>query len=166
MPNAEKPARKKTGRPPKSPDGQPRITHSMRLRGQIREQLIEAAKKAERSISEEIEHRVEQSFVRDGYVAEAKAARDAARIQAIRDAALQIVHEAGGGVTVNVSLEMLHAKADGIVRSGFVDPADPRNARWQKPGEIPAAPVFEDMKRAVVEALEEAGIARPKTKAA
>ena len=38
----------------------------------------------------------------------------------MRQAGFQIVREAGGNVTVNVSPELLRAEADGVLRSGFV----------------------------------------------
>jgi hypothetical protein len=65
MTNQDKPAQKRVGRPPKSPDGLPSIPTSVRIRGEIRRRLIEAAEQGERPVSEEIERRIERSFVRD-----------------------------------------------------------------------------------------------------
>ena len=54
----------------------------------------------------------------------AKTTHDAAHIRRIRAAGAQIVREAGGKVTVNVSPELLLAEADGILRSGFIASED------------------------------------------
>jgi hypothetical protein len=92
-------------------------------------ELTKAAAVAQRSISEEIEFRLNRDFSDDidrlraetrAYLDIAKAQLDADRIAAIRQAGFQIVREAGGKVTVNVSAELLLAEADGILRSGFV----------------------------------------------
>jgi hypothetical protein len=82
--------------------------------------LAKAAKSKGCSISEEIEFRLTEWAVSKELRFEAKAELDANRIQAMRQAGFQIVREAGGNVTVNVSPELLRAEADGILRSGFV----------------------------------------------
>ena len=61
--NADKaPPKNKGGRPPKYAGEGKRITHTMRFREQTRQKLIEAAQQSSRSVSEEIEHRVDKSF--------------------------------------------------------------------------------------------------------
>ncbi len=75
-------------------------------------------------------------------------------IAAIRDAGFQLVREAGGGITVNVSPDMLHAEADGRLRSGFMA-GDERDSTLEAV-----------VRRVVGEALAEAGIATPRRKAA
>src|SRR4051794_30647606 len=62
--NAAAPAapKNKGGRPPKYAGEGKRITHTMRFREKTRLNLIKAAERSGRSMSEEIEHRVERSF--------------------------------------------------------------------------------------------------------
>lgn len=67
MPTGQKSGeRKKTGRPAKYPGAGARITHSLRIKEQTREKLIEAASASGRSISEEMEYRIDRSFEDDG----------------------------------------------------------------------------------------------------
>lgn len=54
--------RKKGGRPRLYPGTEKRPTLTFRVRGRMHEQLSKAAEEAERSLSEEIERRIEQSF--------------------------------------------------------------------------------------------------------
>jgi hypothetical protein len=117
----------KMGRPAKAGGERRTDMITFRVRGSLGDRLRKTAAKSERSLSDEIEYRLEQSFDWeatkggiDKMLAEARAAHDAANIQAIRKAGFQIVREAGGKVTVNVSPELLLAEADGIRRSGFV----------------------------------------------
>jgi hypothetical protein len=116
----------KRGRPRRYAPGK-RPTLTFRVQEAMHRDLAKAAKSKGYSLSEEIEARLSQWADVPRLLAEAKAARDAAkaavdtaRIQAIRQAGLQIVRDAGGKVTVNVSPELLAAEADGILRSGFV----------------------------------------------
>jgi hypothetical protein len=95
----------------------------------LHDDLAAAAKDTGRSISEEIERRLndwkslqESKEDIEKLYAASKAQLDANRIAAIRQAGFQIVRDAGGNVTVNVSPELLLAEADGILRSGFVAP--------------------------------------------
>src|SRR5262249_31991569 len=55
-------AKKRIGRPPKSEEDRKAVNFTFRSRGQMRERLREAATASRRSISEEIEHRLERSF--------------------------------------------------------------------------------------------------------
>lgn len=88
----QSPQRKKGGRPRKhSPDAK-RPTMSFRISSKLHERLIAASVANERSLSEEIEHRMEESFeVKET----AQAVSDVAR-QAIEDAqdayAIQAIH--------------------------------------------------------------------------
>jgi hypothetical protein len=107
--------KRKVGRPRRYAPGK-RPTLTFRVQEPLHRELTKAAKAAKRSISEEIEQRLSEYSARK---AELERALDAARIQAIRQAGFNIVREAGGDVTVNVSPELLLAEADGILRSGF-----------------------------------------------
>lgn len=88
----DEPKRSKGGRPAKYPGEGRRPTLSLRVRGGLYEQLKTAAEASERTISEEMEHRLAISFVNDDT---AKAAAAAAR-QAIDEAqdayAMQAIH--------------------------------------------------------------------------
>src|SRR5262245_44499005 len=54
--------KKRIGRPPKAEKERKAVNFTFRSRGQMRERLQEAATASGRSISEEIEHRLEESF--------------------------------------------------------------------------------------------------------
>jgi hypothetical protein len=124
--------RKKPG-PPARYGRRPTLT--VRLQKKVYDDVKQSAKGV-RSISEEIERRVEAYAAVEAMreqleerladarrlAREAQAAVDAAHIQAIRLAGGQIVREAGGAVTVNVSPELLLAEAAGVLRSGFAAP--------------------------------------------
>jgi hypothetical protein len=107
--------------------------------------LTAAAEKNGRSVSEEVEYRLAQSFIVPDYIERAKAALNANTIQAIRLAGWQIVREGGGKVTVNVSPELLLAEADGILRTGFIAVED-----------LSKSPTEIMVKRAVAEGVAEA----------
>ena len=121
-------ARRKKPGPPAKYGRRPTLT--IRVPMPVYRELRATAAAAGKSISETIEQRLSawselEALRADArrMVAEAKAAVDVARIQAIRQAGFQIVREAGGGaVTVNVSTELLLTKSYGILRSGFVAP--------------------------------------------
>ena len=99
---------------------------------ETKQRLIESAMRNGRSLSEEIEFRINRDF---GWEAtksdievmkrQALAWADASRAQAIRAAGLQILREITGKPTrVIVDLETLLAEADGIMRGlrpGFLD---------------------------------------------
>jgi hypothetical protein len=148
------------GRPPKPPSDRKRNNLTFRARDNLKADLELAAEKAGRSVSEEIEYRLNRDFSweetgRDikRMLAEAAAEVSAAKVQAIRKAGFQIVREHGGergGITVNVSAEMLLKEADGILRSGFVAADD-----------VDKQPIEILVERAVAAALAKAGIGRP-----
>lgn len=116
-----------------TPEGEgKRVPVMTRTTPEMRRYLEEAAAASGRSLGQEVEFRLnrdkswEATKEEIGRLhAEAAAAREAARIQALREAGFRIVREASGGVTVNVSADLLHAEADGIMKSGFIAPAQP-----------------------------------------
>jgi hypothetical protein len=106
MARKEKPKR---GRPRRYAPGR-RPTLTFRVQEAMHRELTKTAKDNQRSISEEIERRLD----------EWGRLRSTELVRAIRQAGFQIVRDAGGNVTVNVSPELLLAEADGILRSGFI----------------------------------------------
>lgn len=62
MPEIEEKPRKRMGRPPKAPEKGRRQNYTFRLSDQTRDQVIEAAADSGRSMSEELEWRIEESF--------------------------------------------------------------------------------------------------------
>lgn len=149
VPNEKRPR----GRPRRYAPGK-RPTVSFRLPETLLQDLTAAADTSGRSTSEEIEKRLTEwvalQQTRDEVEqlrAAGKAQLDANRIQAIRQAGFQIVREAGGNVTVNVSPELLLAEAEGILRSGFVAAED-----------VDKTPTEIMIERAVERALERAGL--------
>jgi Arc-like DNA binding domain len=60
-------ATKRIGRPPKSVQDRKAVNFTFRSRGEMRERLQSAAANSRRSISEEIEYRLDQSFQRDDF---------------------------------------------------------------------------------------------------
>jgi hypothetical protein len=65
---------KRVGRPPKYAGEGKRVTHTMRVRAATREKLKAAAAESGRSMSEEIEYRVEKSFWEEDLVTRLRAA--------------------------------------------------------------------------------------------
>jgi hypothetical protein len=117
---------RRRGRPRRWAPGK-RPTLTFRVQEDMHKELAATAKHAGRSISEEIERRLNEwagwqkaKLDIERMLADAKTEVAARRIQAIRQAGFQIQREAGGNITVNISPEMLFAEADGILRSGFV----------------------------------------------
>ena len=144
--------KRKRGGQPKPPAERKRNNLTFRARDQLKAALETAAAASERSVSEEIEFRLNRDFSWEAgkqrieqMIAETKAQLDASRIQAIRQAGFQIVRDGSGDVTVNVSPELLLAEADGILRSGFV--ADEN---------VDRSPLEIMVKRTVEEAVENA----------
>jgi len=129
----EKAAKRRRGRPRRYAPGK-RPTLTFRVQEAMHKDLAVTAKQRQRSISEEIEARLNEwaawkeareeiERLRGEAKAErseAKAERSAERIAAIRAAGFQIMRDAGGNVTVNISPELLLGEADGILRSGFL----------------------------------------------
>lgn len=87
--------RKQVGRPPKPPEERRRSHFTFRTTDKLREQLRNAAAVSGRSISEEIEQRLEQSF-RDQYIAEV-AANAAMRVYEERQVAKEVTAKTIGG---------------------------------------------------------------------
>ena len=67
---ARKPKKRPVGRPPKADSARKRNILSMRVRDDLRAKLARSAESSQRSVSEEAEFRLEQSF-RDDRVLEA-----------------------------------------------------------------------------------------------
>ena len=143
--------KRKRGRPPKFA-GVKRQNFSFRVTEEMRQRLIEEAKTTGRSLSEEIEFDLTSYYSWkatkrdiDKMLAEAAAARDAARVQAIREAGFQILRDVEGSPSrVIVSVEMLLGEADGIQRSGWGPPGQaeqpaPKQSRPATDDEIKAA---------------------------
>ena len=138
---------------------------TFRARDQLRTALESAAAASGRSVSEEIEFRLNRDFSWEAgklrieeMVAETKAQLDASRIQAIRQAGFQIVREVGGNVTVNVSPELLLAEADGILRHGFVAEENIDKSPTQIMIERVIKREFETVKREFEGTLRDAGL--------
>jgi hypothetical protein len=130
------------------PGGQPkplaqrkRNNLTFRTRDELRERLEKAAAASGRSVSEEIEYRLNRDFGWEAtkgditeMLAQARAQQSAARVHALRAAGLMILRDIEARPTrVIVDLETLLAEADGIARGlrpGFIEekapPAPPR----------------------------------------
>lgn len=123
------------GHTPKRKRGRPRVygtraNFSFRITEETKKRLIDSALKAGRSLSEEVELRINRDFgwedtksnIEKMY-AEAAATRDAAHVAAIRAAGLAILRDIDGRPTrVIVDLQTVLAEADGLargLRSGF-----------------------------------------------
>jgi hypothetical protein len=127
----------------------------VRIPEKLRKRIEREAAKSDRSMNAEMNARLERSFDAEDVIkdarrlyAEASAAKDAARVQAIRQAGFNIVRE-HGNVTVNVSADLLLAEADGISRSGFVAAEN-----------VNRSPTEIAIENAVARALEKAGLTR------
>jgi hypothetical protein len=125
-------AKKKVGRPSKGKLG----TFTFRVRADLREKLEAAAAANARSVSEEIEFRLNRDFGWedakgdiDAIRRRMLAAEDATYVSKMRAAGLQILREFEGKPSrVIVDYDTLIAEADGIARdfrSGWVDPNAP-----------------------------------------
>jgi hypothetical protein len=121
--------KRRRGRPRRYAPGK-RPTLTFRVQEDMHRDLAKTAKAKGYSISEEIEHRLTE-WAQAGNIREqaedmreeaktaliaASTQLDVARIQAIRKAGCQILRDAGGNVTVNVSPELLLAEAEGVLR--------------------------------------------------
>ena len=123
---------------PKRGRGRPRVygkrqNFNFRLTDQIRQRLIDSALQNGRSLSEEVEWRLNRDFGWESTQRDieemsrrAVAWQDAAYVKALRAAGLMILREIEGKPTrAIIDIETLFAEADGIargLRSGFVDP--------------------------------------------
>ena len=107
--------KRRRGRPRRYAPGK-RPTLTFRVQEDMHRDLAKTAKAKGYSISEEIEHRLTEWAQSKNMLEEAKTQLDVLRIQAIRMAGGQIVREAGGNVTVNVSPALLMTEAEGFLR--------------------------------------------------
>jgi hypothetical protein len=131
--NPPKQPKKKRGRPPKFGK---RRNFNFRLSEEARGRLVDSAHKEKRSLSEELEFRVNRDLNWeaaqgdiDQMKARAAAWENAAMINAIRAAGLAILREIDARpVRVIIDLETLLAETDGIargLRGGFIDAKSP-----------------------------------------
>jgi hypothetical protein len=115
-------AKKARGRPAKAPEKGKRQNYTFRLHDETRERLLGAAKAANRTLSEEIEWRVEQSFKWEEAFGEARTIIDKATAAAAETERTREVAERqralGGGffdpaleVSVQRAVERALAKA-------------------------------------------------------
>ena len=149
---------------PKRVRGRPRKfgrrqNFNFRLTDDLRERLIKSAEYWGRSLSEEIEFRINRDFGWeatkddiDHMRARAAAWEEDSRIKAIRAAGLTILREIDGRPTrAVVELERLIATADGIARgllgAGFVDD--------KGPPPLPTRPMTPEEEQRVLEELEQ-----------
>jgi hypothetical protein len=134
----ETPKKRGPGRPRRYAPGRQNL--AFRVTPELREKLIKAVQLSGRSLSEEVEFRLERSAEIDRLYAEAKAYAAAAReelevkkILAYRAAGLGILREVTGKPTsVIISVAMLDAEAAGLMRAwvgGFTaeKPAGPES---------------------------------------
>ena len=159
----------KRGRPPKFA-GVKRQNFSFRVTEQTRQLLIAGATASGRSLSEEIEFRLNRDLNWEAtkrdiekMSAEAAAVRSAARVRAIREAGFQLLRDIEGSPNrVIVTTEMLLGEADEIQRSGFIpEPSKSvksiKNAGKKKRLQVPPPPskiphTIRNVKNAEIEA--------------
>jgi len=165
MTDPEQPRRKR-GRPPKYAGEGKRQNFSFRITPDMRERLIAAVKQSGRSLSEEVEFRLNRDLnweqtkgVIHQMFAEATAIRSAAHVQALRAAGLMILRDIEGRPTrVVVDLETLLAEADGIargLRSGFFAGESPPALEPPRPmTNEEAQRALEEIRRTIDEAVE------------
>lgn len=150
--NEEAP-RRRIGRPPKSPEGRATNNLTFRTRGSLRDKLAEAAVKAKRSISEEIEYRLDRSFEQDDAIDQLQTQLRIER----RDSVLFDMEEAERRGAV------LQQQRDRIAE------LEAHVAELKAKLNLPAAEPSENdigqiVRRAVAEALEQAGIGKAETR--
>jgi hypothetical protein len=160
-------ARKKTKRKPGPPARYGRRpTLTIRLQEPLYEVIKASAAQQGKSLSEEIEDRLgrdagwqETKLDINKMLAEAKAAFDAARVQALRVAGLMILRDIEGRPTrVLVDLETLLAEGDGVaraMRSGFLPRAEslPSLEAPRPMTDEEAARALEEIRRTINEAV-------------
>ena len=144
MTDQDQPPKRPRGRPPKYAGQGKRQNFSFRITEKMRERLIESVKESGRSLSEEIEFRINRDLGWEQtksdinkLLAEAAAIRDAAYVHALLAAGLMILREIEGKPTrATVDLQTLLAEADGIargLRSGFIDDRAPPAPEQPRP---------------------------------
>ena len=158
---------------PKRGPGRPKVygkrqNFAFRVTEETRQRLIDSAMQAGRSMSEEIEFRINRDFGWEATKADidqlkcdAMVWRNADRLNVLRLVGYQILRETDGRPTrVVVDLQSLLAEADGIargLRSGFDDdttPASPPSAERTADEERHMLQELEQLKRKVDEAIE------------
>ena len=120
MPTNETGTVKKIGRPQKYPGKGARITHSLRIKEETRKKLIEAAAVSNRSISEEIELRVDKSFEDDARLGPPHISR----LMMVLSAVLQSVEFALGGRWLDNPLTVVSCKEASAKTIDLLMPAD------------------------------------------
>lgn len=128
--------RKKGGRPRLYPGTEKRPTLTFRVRGKMHEQLSKAAEEAERSLSEEIERRIEQSF----QLADIKDAIDSAVMSAwvrATDSAIERDIERSGGIdgwnvgkVLGLHFSKAKSEADKAIGGGVAWHTDPEKLEF------------------------------------
>jgi hypothetical protein len=116
------PPKRPRGRPPKYAGQGKRQNFSFRITPALRQRLIESVKQSGRSLSEEIEHRLFRDLLDDIDQTRADTRRvlSSAYVQALRLAGFSLLRDVEGQPTrVIIDVGMLHAEADGILRSAF-----------------------------------------------
>jgi hypothetical protein len=126
----ETPAKRAPGRPRRYAPGRQNL--AFRVTPELRNRLIDAVKISGRSLSEEVEYRLERSHEIDqlraeakaqlaeaqAYAASARAELDVKKILALRAAGFGILREISGKPTnVIISVSMLDAEAEGLMRA-------------------------------------------------
>jgi len=136
MTDQDQPPKRLRGRPPKYAGQGKRQNFSFRITEKMRERLIESVKESGRSLSEEIEFRINRDLGWEQtksdinkMLAEAAAIRSAAYVHALRAVGLMILREIEGKPTrAVVDLQTLLAEADGLARGlrpGFFEGESP-----------------------------------------
>jgi hypothetical protein len=162
MTSKQKSPKRGRGRPPKYGK---RRNFNFRLSEKAREALIRSAEKAERSLSEELEFRVNRDLGWEkgkGDIEEMRARtaawQSAAMVNAIRAAGLAILREIDAKPTrVIIDLETLLAEADGIargLRAGFIDEKSPQPSNEIRPRTADEERRLIDKEKQLLEELE------------
>jgi hypothetical protein len=138
MPKQQQPPKRKRGGQPKDPAVQRRNNLTFRTRDDLRAALEAAAAKTHRSVSEEIEQRLRHSLASEDDIErlrdETRKAQSAAYVQALRLAGFAILRDIEARPTrVTIDVGMLHAEADGLLRSGFTAQQDQPSRQESRP---------------------------------
>jgi len=160
---------KRRGRPPKYAGEGKRQNFSFRIRDAIRERLVAVVEKTGRSLSEEIEWRIEHSFEWEDQLGEFRAwrAKHTATMQEMEAVNARAVLHRLGWQKLPTARGYVWAEpgVSPFPASGFVDPDAPAPEIFQPlqdaPAELAAAVDIETViERAVIRALEKTGLAK------
>ena len=103
---SEAEAQKKIGRPPKNPGEGKRPTITFRCRGPLHERIQSSAREADRSVSEEVETRLDRSYVADDQYRD----NQAALVSATKGIVLDVLYDyVGGKHNFNAGQRFAHA---------------------------------------------------------